>query len=88
MYQLTNVDLPTAIGEMFTFNTAVHTHFTRQHRNPHTQQRNSAKASKNICYIGPEIWNSLPLNLQNSGTPTSFIKKLKVHLIHDNITCH
>ena len=58
-----------------------HDHNTRQRNslNPSYQRLNSSQRS--ISFVGPNVWNSLPPEITNSGSLDNFKRNIKNHMI-------
>ena len=72
MYQLTCNNLPSAIKSMFTLNSDVHSHFTRQASNFHIPYTHTSLDHKTITYEGPMLWNMFNKQLKASKTISNF----------------
>ena len=81
MHAYVQNELPTPIIELFTRNTEVHDHNTRQNVNPHVQTRHTSIAAKSIVHYGPRIWSKLPIEYKNITLKSSFVKKYKKHML-------
>ena len=73
--------LPLPVIELFTRNTEVHDHITRQNVNPHVQIRHTSIAAKSIVHYGPMIWSKLPMEIKGIEMKNTFVKKYKKHIL-------
>ena len=81
MYRFHSSELPVTLNSMFQLNTSIHKYPTRTCTNVHLNNPKTALAHRSIRHTGPDIWNSLPINIRSS--PTKFIlkKRLKDYLL-------
>ena len=69
--------IPTVITDLFTLNTAIHSHYTRSFNQFHVQGSISLEA---INYIGPYFWFKLPTYIRDCPNLPNFLKLCKNHL--------
>ena len=81
MHAYIQKDLPSPIIQLFTRNTEIHDHNTRQNVNPHVQIRHTSSAAKSIVHCGPMLWSKLPNNLKTTCSKKAFIKRYKKHIL-------
>ena len=81
MHAYIQKDLPSPIIQLFTRNTEIHDHNTRQNVNPHVQIRHTSSAAKSIVHCGPMLWSKLPNNLKITCSRKAFIKRFKKHIL-------
>ena len=61
--------------------TPSHDHDTRHRDNLNIPQHRLTKFQHSTSYLGPVIWNSLPLHIQDSPSITIFKSRLKRHIL-------
>ena len=76
MYDHSNV--PTVICDLFTKETAIHSHCTRFRSNSYHIPANVNRHS--IVYIGPTMWAKLPPDIRDISSHFMFQKKFKQQL--------
>ena len=81
MHRFHSSELPVTFNSMFQLNTSIHKYPTRTCTNVHLNNPKTALAHRSIRHTGPDIWNSLPIDIRSS--PTKFIlkKRLKNYLL-------
>ncbi len=57
MYKYANGTLPNVMNDLYTPNTAIHTHFTRQHAMLHLSKGTINLYTKSFRYTSALIWN-------------------------------
>ena len=86
MYKVKTESLPTTLNNnMYTLNSAIHDHNTRQRNNIFIQHRRTRKASQQINHKGPNIWQSIPNNIKDSINIKQFTHSFKIHLLSLNL---
>lgn len=78
MYKMVQNNLPPQIKHAFTKNQDLHNHNTRQ--GVHIKTRRTKMAASQIIHKGPEVWLSVPVNIQTSKTIKQFKYRYKMHL--------
>ena len=73
--------LPNSLMNYFHLNTSVHNYSTRISRNIHIPQCNTSLFKNSIFFQGPVIWNSVPVDIQNSSSVSVFKRKYKMFLL-------
>ena len=73
--------IPTVIKDLFTFNNAIHSHYTRTSNLFHVQGSISLEA---INYIGPYFWFKLPSYIRNCPNISIFLNLCKNYLNEEN----
>ena len=68
MYKANNMILPTHLCSMFTKNSSIHHHNTRQLDNFHRVAANNAIKLNTIKHFGPRYWNSMPSDIKLAPT--------------------
>ena len=84
IYRKTRNLLPLNISNLFTINTSVHQHYTRQHNNPHFQHRRLQITQKSFLHQAPLFWQSIPENIKTKPSIGAFSKCLKRYLLSTN----
>jgi hypothetical protein len=84
MYSFINISLPDPLMTMFTVNTHIHSHETRQLHQPHIQYRKTAFLSKTFIYQAPETWYKLPETIRQLRSQYSFNRSVKKFLTNAN----
>ena len=81
MHRFHSSELPVTFNGMFQLNSSIHKYPTRTSTNVHLNNPKTALAHRSIRHTGPDIWNSLPIDIRSS--PTKFIlkKRLKNYLL-------
>ena len=73
--------LPIVFSDYFKENKRIHQHDTRQKDNFHQYTVKSETGKRAVKYRGTKLWNSLPDDIKNTLSPTSFKYKLKNYLL-------
>ena len=81
MYRVSIGDVPSKITNMFSINSIVHNHNTRQQTNLHIGFARTKLRSNTLRVKGAQIWNDLPEFVKNKATLFSFKKSVKYYLI-------
>ena len=81
MFRLYNDLLPSNFPSLFRLNKDIHTYPTRQSNKYHLSNPKTAMAMKSIRHSGPDIWNSLSVDIRNSKSIHSFKKSVKSMLL-------
>ena len=81
MYKCKNRLLPPYIADMFPLNLSFHSYLTRSANDFHFPKIRTSQAKSTICFSGPKLWSSLPIEIKNSVSLHSFKRKLKKYLI-------
>ena len=81
MYRVSIGDVPSKITNMFSINSIVHNHNTRQRTNLHIGFARTKLRSNTLRVKGAQIWNDLPEFVKNKATLFSFKKSVKYYLI-------
>lgn len=82
MYKAKMKMLPPLLHDIYTPNTLIHTHNTRQRQNPHLIPNKNNQIAKQVTHKGPDIWiKCVPPHLKDSKTLKYFSKKMKEFLI-------
>ncbi len=81
MYQYTNGHLPNSLQSLFVTNAVAHNHNTRHRNDPHIVFRNSSVESRTFLHEGPRYWLSLPQQIRDCRSKSSFNNQLKKHII-------
>ena len=77
-----NTDLlPMSFNNMFRTNQNVHSYSTRRATDIHLHNPLTALAHKSIRHSGPDVWNSLPVEIRNRYSFYSFKHSIKQMLI-------
>ena len=66
MFRLHNDSLPFHFPPMFCLNRDIHTYPTRQSNKYHLCNPKTTMAMKSIRHSGPDIWNSLSVDIRNN----------------------
>ena len=81
MYKFSTNALPLSFTNIFTYNRNIHTYPTRQSSDLHLTNPKTILALKSIRHHGPDIWNKLPSNIQQSTSLLSFKALMKKYLL-------
>ena len=81
MYLYTNGHLPNTLHNLFVSNYTIHDHNTRQRNDPHVVTRNTSAESRTFIHEGPRYWLTLPQQLRNCTSKSSFNYNLKKYII-------
>ena len=73
--------MPIVFPDYFEENKRIHQHDTRQKDNFHQYTVESETGKRAVKYKGTKLWNSLPDDIKNTLSPTSFKYKLKNYLL-------
>ena len=85
VFDSVNKSSPSCFHDFFLLNSCVHQYSTRQasQGDLYLFRKNSLQYGlKSIRYLGAKLWNTLPIELRNSPSKTSFKVKLKIHLLN------
>ena len=77
MYKLMNGIIPDLFNYNFIFNNQVHNYNTRQSKNLHEIRCKSSTRKNTIRYLGPTLWNSLPILLKTKTSIFCFSSSYK-----------
>ncbi len=83
MYDYTTSKLPPPLLELFTPNTQIHQHNTRNRFNPHITARETNFMAKTFLHQGPKVWSELPPHTKNARTLKSFNYRFKRILLNE-----
>ena len=81
MYKYTNRQLPALFHNYFDLNSNIHTYPTRHSSDFHLENPRTILAQKSIRHHGPDVWNTLPYNIKQCLTLSTFKNSLKRHLL-------
>ena len=81
MFRLHNDSLPSHFPPMFCLNRNIHTYPTRQSNKYHLCNPKTTMAMKSIRHSGPDIWNSLSVDIRNLKSVYTFKKSVKSILL-------
>ena len=81
MFKLCHDEVPSLFASMFTGNTEVHSHSTRQSAHFHLPKCNTILLQSNIRYYGAVLWNSIPSEIKELHTVNSFKYNYKRYLL-------
>ena len=67
MYKYANDLLPSSLSSNFSLSKSVHNHYTRsaEHNNLTIPLVHTDILNRNLYFIGPKCWNSIPCNIRN-----------------------
>lgn len=82
MYMYSKNILPLHIQKLFSPNNIIHTHNTRHANDPHFQQYSSSQMLSSFMHKAPELWYQLSPYIKNSISITSFISRIKKHILN------
>jgi hypothetical protein len=82
MYSQINNLLPSPLQRNLRFCDDIHSHFTRQTNQLHTEGIQSAIVANSFVKMGPDYWNALPDDIKHSATIKSFNSKHKLYLLN------
>ena len=85
VFDSVNKTSPSCFHDFFLLNSCVHQYSTRQasQGDLYLFRKNSLQYGlKSIRYLGAKLWNTLPIELRNSPSKTSFKVKLKIYLLN------
>jgi len=77
MYKYYNSMLPESFNRYFIYNNEVHGHNTRRRHDIHVEPFRLTRTGFSVKIAGPQLWNSLPLDLKNSKSVNIFKKKIQ-----------
>ncbi len=77
MFSYKEGNFPKPLMNMFTNNSCVHRHATRNRNKPHVCMRKTSIISRNIRHLGPKLWYDLPTDITESKSSNIFKYKLK-----------
>ena len=86
MFCLQNGQLPSYFPPLFNLNRHINSYPTWQTNNFHLRNPKTVLALKSIRHTGPDIWNSLPIEIRNLNTLYSFKKAVKTMLLCTYLT--
>ena len=84
MYKHKMDKLPITVSNLFSTNSTVHTHNTRQMHKYHVIAAKTNKTKFGIKYRGPSIWNKLPDELLCIHNIKLFKRKCKQLVLFDD----
>ena len=74
--------LPAWFNDLFVTNNQIHCHGTRSAYNYRSHTCRTSIKKFTILFLGPNIWNSLPLNITTIVSISSFKSHLRDYLLH------
>ena len=83
MFSYLNNKLPETFNDYFTNNESLHKHNTRSATNIHINYQRTNYGKFCVQYRGAKLWNSLPDNLRNQKSYSSFKNLIKKYLQHN-----
>ena len=86
MYKFIHNNLPDRFCDMFIRNNKINNYSTRSHDDFHVTNPKTIVACKSIRHCGPDIWNSLSVDVKNCSSLFSFKSTLKKKL-YTSYTC-
>lgn len=81
IYKVRNHLCPSMFDNFFQTNDLIHSHFTRQRTNLHSNTCNTNFIKHNIKNTGVRIWNSFPSYIKTVNKIDNFKRKLKAYII-------
>ena len=81
MFKLSKGDLPEIFSDMFSTNASVHNYPTRQRNCYHLPLTRTSLAQKSFIFSGCAYWNSLPNDIKDAPSLSTFKRKLKKVLL-------
>ncbi len=75
--------LPEIFKSIFTLNSSIHQHNTRQANKIHKVNPTNKMGEMRTAYQATLVWNSIPSKLRNLKTLKAFNKKIKVKLLDE-----
>ena len=74
-------NLPLQICTVFTLNSGVHQHATRQQNNPHVLQTRTVRARNSLFHQATKVWSEIPMFIRQSDSICVFKRRLKIFLL-------
>lgn len=81
MYKTSNNTIPTPFQNIFIYNRDIHSYPTRHSSDFHLTNPRLIIAHKTIRHHGPDVWNTLPINIKHAASLLSFKVLLKRYLL-------
>jgi len=81
MYKVSKYELPEPLIKLYSLNSTLHVHNTRQINNPHVRYRRTQLAARQINHFGPKVWHQVPNNLKSIQNIKLFTKHYKKYLL-------
>jgi len=72
MYGSSTHTLPLPLLSLYTPNTEIHSHNTRQRGDAHVTARHTELLSRSFIHTAPDIWHTIPQKIKKSGTKHAF----------------
>ena len=83
VYKYNAENLPSIFDQMFSVNSMIHNHNTRQTKNIHSLNPINKLGESLTRHQGTVLWNSLPQELRQAETIKSFSKKFKKYILQN-----
>ena len=82
MYLFFSHKLPPVFDNLFSLNSSYHNYNTRNRMSVHIPLFKFKISRQSLNLYGPKLWHSIPPNIRNSPSLTSFKKNYKIFLIN------
>ena len=86
MFKYNKELLPPVFSNFFSYNKNIHSYPTRSRNDIHLNNPKNLLAHKSLRHHGPEIWNSLPVDIKSEILLNTFKKRVKGLLLNQYIT--
>jgi hypothetical protein len=83
MYLYSRRELPRPLQNIFTLNSDIHSHNTRNKNAPHITDRHGKKICKSFIHAAPQTWYNIPEKTKQLRTIKSFGGKFKQELLKE-----
>ena len=83
MYLYSHGELPQPLQNIFSLNSDIHSHNTRNKNAPHITERHSKTICKSFIHAAPQTWYNMPVKIKTLRTTKSFSGKFKQELLKD-----
>ena len=80
MHTYVNGSLPPVMNDLYTLNSDIHDHYTRQSQLLHTKKGSINVFTKNFANISPRVWNAIQNILDVNVSMYIFKNRLKMFL--------
>ena len=83
MYNCVHNLVPETFHEFYRFRSSVPEHDRRRCDNVVVEIENSVRSGFTLKYLGPSVWNSLPVRVRAAQHLSQFKKRLKEYLLRN-----
>ena len=88
MFKYANGLLPQVMDDLYTTNSNVHSHFTRQNHLLHINKGSINVFTRSFANTSARVWNSLQSNIDVFVPLPTFKRALKMYLMYHSLQLH